>query len=249
MGAKLLDHCTWTDIKAEIESGRTTVVVAFGSTEQHGHHLPIGTDSFLGDALALGVADRIDAFVAPTVRLGCSEHHMSFPGTISLRPETLQAIAADVVSSLARHGFTRIVLVPSHGGNFHPIEEFAEGFAAVNGVEVVAVTDMDGLMEMIAASSARQGHSAAVAGAHAGEWETSAMLHLKPGLIHMDRAVEGYTGELPDTEGKPFPPLEELHPAGVIGDARPAAADAGESYVRDWIDLVVTSVESGRKSS
>jgi creatinine amidohydrolase/Fe(II)-dependent formamide hydrolase-like protein len=242
MGAKHLDQCTWTDIKAEIEGGRTTVVVGFGATEQHGHHLPIGTDAFLGDAVALGVAERLDAFVAPTVRFGCSKHHMAFSGTISMNPETLQAIAADVVTSLAHHGFKEIVLVPTHGGNFHPLDEFMNAFEPIDGVEVIAVTDLDALMGIIARDSGEMGHSPAVAGAHAGEWETSAILHLKPELVHMERAIEGFTGELPDTEGKPFPPLEELHPSGVIGDARPASGDAGEHYVSGWIDLVVGTV-------
>jgi len=243
MGAKHLDRCTWTDIKAEIEGGRTTVVVGFGATEQHGHHLPIGTDAFLGDAVAEGVADRLDGFVAPTVRFGCSEHHMSFPGTISMKSETLQAIAKDVVTSFARHGFKKIVLVPTHGGNFHPIADFAAKLPPIRGVEVIAVTDLDALMGIIARDSGEMGISPKIAGAHAGEWETSFMLRLHPELVHMERAIEGFTGELPDIEGKPFPPLEELHPSGVIGDARPAREEAGETYLRGWVDLVVETVD------
>ncbi len=242
MGAVQLDQLSWTDIQAEIEGGRTTVVVGFGATEQHGPHLPIGTDAFLGDAVALGVAERLDAFVAPTVRVGCSEHHMSFPGTISLRAETLHAIAADVVNSLARHGFTRIVLVPTHGGNFKPIADAVEKMRPVGDVEVIAVTDIQALLDTIVKGSGEMGISSNVAGTHAGEWETSIMLHLKPELIHMERTVEGFMGELPDTKDKPFPPLEELHPSGILGDARPARGEAGEHYLRTWVDLVEATV-------
>ena len=242
MGAVQLDQLSWTDIQTEIERGRTTVVVGFGATEQHGPHLPIGTDAFLGDAVALGVAERLDAFVAPTVRVGCSEHHISFAGTISLRVETLYAIAADVVNSMARHGFTRIVLVPTHGGNFKPIADAVAKLGPVDGVEVIAVTDIQALLDTIVRDSGEEGVSPNVAGTHAGEWETSIMLHLKPELIHMERAIEGFMGELPDDRDKPFPPLEELHPSGILGDARPARGEAGEHYLRSWVDLVEATV-------
>src|SRR5689334_2799680 len=118
MGALELDKLTWPQVKAEIDGGRDTVVLAFGATEQHGPHMPLATDALLGDHLARRLADRLDAFLAPTLRVGCSEHHVGFPGTMSLSEETFHAIVADLVRSLARGGFRRIVLVPTHGGNF-----------------------------------------------------------------------------------------------------------------------------------
>ena len=245
MGAVRMDQLSWTEIQNEIEGGRTTVVVGFGATEQHGPHLPIGTDAFLGDAVALGVAERFDAFMAPTVRVGCSEHHMSFPGTISLRAETLHAIVADVVDSLARHGFTRIVLVPTHGGNFKPVAEAVATLRPIDDVEVIAVTDLEALLETVVRGSAEMGISAHTAGSHAGEWETSIMLHLKPELIHMGRAIEGFMGELPDDRHKPFPKLEDLHPSGILGDARAARGEAGRHYLLSWVDLVETTVHTG----
>ena len=245
MGAVRMDQLSWTDIETEIEGGRTTVVVGFGATEQHGPHLPIGTDAFLGDAVALGVAERLDAFMAPTVRVGCSEHHMSFPGTISLRAETLHAIVTDVVDSLARHGLTRIVLVPTHGGNFKPVADAVATLRPIDDVEVIAVTDIQPLLDTIVEGSGEMGVSPEVAGTHAGEWETSIMLHLKPELIHMERAIEGFMGELPDDRDKPFPKLEELHPSGILGDARAARGEAGEHYLRSWIDLVESTVVGG----
>jgi creatinine amidohydrolase len=84
VGAMELDRMTWPEVGAEQERGRDTVVVAFGATEQHGPHMPLATDALLGDHLARMVAERLDAFVAPTVRIGCSEHHLAFPGTLSV---------------------------------------------------------------------------------------------------------------------------------------------------------------------
>jgi creatinine amidohydrolase len=102
MAAVELDKLTWPEVEAELRGGRETVVVAFGATEQHGHHMPLATDALLGDQLAQRLAERLDAFVAPTVRVGCSSHHLAFPGTLSIAEETFHAIVADLVSSLVQ---------------------------------------------------------------------------------------------------------------------------------------------------
>ena len=116
-----LDELSWPAVEAAIDGGRDTVVVAFGATEQHGHHMPLATDALLGDHFANELADRLGAFVAPTVRVGCSSHHLAFAGTLSIRDETFAAIVADLVSSFLGSGFRRIVLIPTHGGNFAPL--------------------------------------------------------------------------------------------------------------------------------
>ena len=136
MTALHLDCLTWPEIKEEIQNGRVTVIVPFGSTEQHGRHMPLGTDAVLGDVFGWGLAERLDAFLAPTVHYGCSEHHLAFAGTISLNEDTFQRIVMDVVTSLSRHGFRRIVLLPTHGGNFKPL---AEGMAKIKPVKGVRV--------------------------------------------------------------------------------------------------------------
>src|SRR5712691_10976607 len=82
VGALELDRMTWPEVKSELQGGRDTVVVAFGATEQHGPHMPLATDALLGDHMARAVAERMNAFLAPTVRIGCSEHHLEFPGTL-----------------------------------------------------------------------------------------------------------------------------------------------------------------------
>ena len=112
----------WPDIKAAVEQGYTTVVVAVGSTEQHGPHLPTMTDTRIGDEVARRVAMKLGhALQANTISVGCSSHHFGFSGTISLRDETLRMVIRDYVSSLIRSGFDRIVLLPSHGGNFSTV--------------------------------------------------------------------------------------------------------------------------------
>jgi hypothetical protein len=132
----LLEEMTWRDVDEAIEAGRTTVVVAVGAVEQHGPHLPLLVDAVRGDRLAVEVARRLGvALVAPTIRIGCSEHHMAFPGTLTLRRSTLEAICLDYTVSLARHGFRRVCFVPSHGGNFGPLAEMLDDLRVHRGYD------------------------------------------------------------------------------------------------------------------
>jgi creatinine amidohydrolase len=237
MTAMHLDRMTWAEVKLEIKNGRNTVIVPFGSTEQHGRHMPLGTDAVLGDEFGWALAERLDAFLAPTVRFGCSEHHLSFPGTISLSDETFQRIVWDVVASLSRHGFRRIVLLPTHGGNFKPLAEAFAELKPVENVKVVAFTDLEGLVKAAFESSGISGVEPARSGAHSGEWETSLMLALRPAQVKMDHAAEGFVGELSEIMSKVFDGIQNLDENGVLGDPRPATAEAGEKYFEEMVEF------------
>ena len=243
MGALALDELTWPEVRAEIANGRDTLVLALGATEQHGPHLPLGTDALIGDSAARAVAERLDAFVAPTVRVGCSEHHLAFAGTLSISTETFAAIVRDLVASVGRHGFARLILLPTHGGNFGPLAAAMEGVEPVEGLEVVALTDLSILTEGTTAMSADQGVSPAEAGVHAGEWETSLLLALHPELVRMERAEEGYTGDLALGLRQAFGEgIDTLADNGVFGDPRSAQADSGSAYLDRLTDLIVERV-------
>ena len=235
MTAMHLDRMTWAEVQAEINNGRDTVVVPFGSTEQHGRHLPLGTDAVLGDEIGWGLAERLGAFLAPTVRFGCSEHHLAFTGTISLGEETFGSIVADVVASLSVHGFRRILLLPTHGGNFKPLAEAMAKIEPAKGVRVLAFTDLGALVNAAFVSSRAFGVDGAKSGAHSGEWETSLMLAIKPEQVKMDRAAEGFVGELSEITSKVFDGIQNLDQNGVLGDPRPATAEAGKKYLEDII--------------
>ena len=98
-----IEHLCWPDVESMMESGFDTVVFACGAVEQHGPHLPMFVDAEHGTALAVAVAHRLgNAFVAPTVRVGISEHHMAFPGTVSISESTFGAICEDYVRSIDR---------------------------------------------------------------------------------------------------------------------------------------------------
>jgi creatinine amidohydrolase len=238
MTALHLDRMTWAEVKEEIQKGRDTVVVPFGSTEQHGRHMPLGTDAVLGDVIGWGLAERLGAFLAPTVRFGCSEHHLAFTGTISLGEQTFRSIVTDVVASLSVHGFRRLVLLPTHGGNFKPLAKAVARIEPAKGVRILAFTDLEGLVNAAVESSKAFGVDAAKSGAHSGEWETSLMLALKPELVKMDWAAEGFVGELSEIMSKVFDGIQYLDPNGVLGDPRPATAEAGKKYLKDIIEFL-----------
>jgi creatinine amidohydrolase/Fe(II)-dependent formamide hydrolase-like protein len=243
VGAVELDRMTWPEIKAEQERGRDTVVVAFGATEQHGPHMPLATDALLGDHLAHMVAERLDAFVAPTVRVGCSEHHLEFAGTLSISEGTFHAIVADILRSLARGGFARAVLLPTHGGNFGPLAAALELLRPVPGLEVRALTDLSALFTIARLGAEEHGVPLGEGGLHAGEWETSMMLAIHPELVHPELGEPGYTGDPQAAVGAMFGGgVHTVASNGVIGDPGRASAEHGVRYWDEVLRVTLAAV-------
>jgi creatinine amidohydrolase len=242
-----MENMNWPDIKEKIESGYTTAVFAIGSTEQHGPHLPLITDSLIGDVLALKVAEKLgNALQAPTIRVGLSEHHLAFPGTISLKPETLKAVIRDFVKSLKTHGFKTIVLLPSHGGNFAAVGEAVEELLQEHpDLQIVGFTDLQAFVDAMISYSEEYGVTAYDAGAHAGESETSFILALAPDLVQPDKYAPGYLGPLGEKEvqiifEQGMPALSEK---GVLGDPVTATAEKGKVYIEKMADFVVDELK------
>ena len=126
----LLAKSTWPEIESFLQRS-TTVVVPIGSNEQHGPTGLLGTDWMCPEIIAHEAQKgRDDLLVAPTFNIGMAQHHLGFPGTISLRPSTFMAAIGDWCRSLAGHGFTKIYFLNGHGGNVHTIEAaFSELYA------------------------------------------------------------------------------------------------------------------------
>jgi creatinine amidohydrolase len=176
-----LETLTTPSLRRLLDRGVTTVIVPFGSIEQQGSHLPLGADAFLADRIGREVAARVDAVLAPTVRVGNAAQHMHLSGTLTLRAATLSDVAVEIGESLARHGFRTIAFVSTHGGNAAPLR------AAVERLNET----LDG-----ARTCAPAGDVGPHPGSHSGEWLTSVMLALHPELVDIDAASGDLAAEL-----------------------------------------------------
>jgi creatinine amidohydrolase/Fe(II)-dependent formamide hydrolase-like protein len=247
-----LEELRWPEVKAAIEDGFDTIVFGVGSTEQHGPHLPLASDTLMGEWLAEAAARKLGrALVAPTVRVGCSQHHIAFPGTISIDNQTLEELLINYVQTLLNHGFRRAVIIPSHGGNFHIVENAVGRLQDIlPDKDVVSFCDLKRLIEASHKLSNEHGISSGASGAHAGEFETSILLFLRPDLVNMAAAVEGFTGDI-----EPLIPdllkhgLAKVTSNGILGDGRLGDASRGEEYLNAWLKLILTEVQAHRSAT
>ncbi|MGO1972241.1 MAG: creatininase family protein [Propionibacteriaceae bacterium] len=227
------------------EAARATgglVLVPAGAVEQHGPHLPLGTDIWIATAVARAAADEAGALVSEPLPIGCSAHHRSFPGTLSLTVETFQRIVCEVATTLAADGFTP-VFVNGHGGNRAPLGAALQELAG-QGVTAWAVSYFD-----LVAEEAEElfGHESL---GHACALETSLVLHLWPELVRRDLVPDAAGGDaFPD----PFlfsrakvvrhRPFEDFGADGVVGAPRLADAAAGERLFNSSVRHLVNCME------
>jgi creatinine amidohydrolase len=247
-----ISEMTRVDIQKALDKGSSTVVFAVGSNEQHGPHLPTCTDSLIGDVLANKVAKKLGkALQAPSINVGCSDHHTAFPGAISLRPETLKNLIRDYCFSLAKQGFKKIVILPSHGGNFNAVQEVTDELKqSLKGTTVISYTDLNGLLESLAEFSSKHGISAGESGGHAGESETSMVLAIRKDLVDMKHAEKGFVGNFEDKKELMWRKgIKAVTKNGVLGDPRKAEASKGEEYLELWAEKMVDFVRKQRTSS
>jgi creatinine amidohydrolase/Fe(II)-dependent formamide hydrolase-like protein len=124
-----LSTSSWPEIEAYLARSKG-IVIPIGSHEQHGPNGLIGTDAICPETIALEAAQEADILVGPTFAIGQAQHHMAFPGSITLRPTTMIAAMQDWIASFVRHGFTRIYFLNGHGGSVATIQAaFSEAYA------------------------------------------------------------------------------------------------------------------------
>ncbi len=234
MDSLLLEKLTWPEIKEAMGSGFDTVVIYAASIEQHGPGLPECTDTVLGYFEAEDLARRLGhALAAPVIRPGLSAHHMSFPGSLTLRPEVFRGILEDYISAYVRHGFRNIVLCSSHGGNFRILEETAEKEASkYPGVKIVTGISLDELDDMLAEMDRLEGLPPGTCGGHACDWETSIMAMIDEDYVRYDKLQQGYVGTLKGELLDRFfnQGVASVSPIGVMGDPTGADKERGRRY-------------------
>ena len=239
----LLETMTFEEIQAALADGRRDVIVPCGAVEQHGRHLPLDVDAVHADRLAQEVAERLGtALVAPTIRVGVSPHHMGFAGTISLRPETFEAVYTDYCQSLAAHGFRSVLCFSGHGGNFALLGEMEERLNAAVGpdCQVIVYADLLGLVDIWRAAVTDAGGEADRVGGHADIAESSVYAYLRPGQVRTERLVRGYTGPVDDAflERMFTGGVLAISDTGVMGDPHGLSTAIGELCVQRVADVL-----------
>lgn len=237
----------WATIKEKIDSGVDTVIICTASVEQHGYHLPELTDTLIGQAVAVHVAEKLgNAVVAPVIRPGLSDHHMPMAGSLTLRPEVYRGILEDYVTSYKKHGFNNIIIFSSHGGNFNENEKIVQNLKELNpDIRFSSALTLRQLLDLMAQFEKKYGLVEGSTG-HGGAMETSVMLHIAPDLVDMDNATPGYIGPMTDEA------LEKMFENGIVGlteigtlgDPRQAKAEWGADFLELFSDEIVKAVRS-----
>lgn len=183
-----LADLTWTDVAALPRS--TPVVIPIAAVEQHGHHLPVFTDSYLLGEVVRRAALSLSADVlfAPLMWLGNSEHHLDFAGTLSASPRVYLDLLRDLVENFLFHGFPRIVLLNGHGGNMVPSQqamfEIRQRHRERSDLLLLSATYWS------LGADRLDGDWVQAEMGHACEWETSMMLRLRPELVGQYQVAE-----------------------------------------------------------
>ena len=209
------------------------VIIPISAIEQHGPHLPLATDRIIGwhflTQLEKEISDKV--LILPSLGIGCSSHHMEFPGTLSYTHDTLFAMVEDIVESLLEHGFHRIILFNSHGGNQGVAQVLSERL----GPELTYFSTIT--WWRLAASALLDLSRTGPGGVgHAGEFETSLMLHIDPDLVRKKLIEKGKNqatfswaeGDmLRSGSAGLYRSMYEMTPNGIYGDPTQSSADQG----------------------
>lgn len=237
----LLEELTRTQARAAAEEA--LLVWPVGATEQHGPHLPVGTDTFQVHHLARQAAEQVAAtipvVVAPTLPFGSSHHHLPFGGTMSLGTELWYRVVYDLSKSLVTSGFHRLFILNGHGGNHELVQLAARDLALNHPVSVAAASwwtiAWDALVELDV-------HVGCRFPGHAGKFETSLVMALRPELVR--EPLPGH-GEWPSTDPRGFVrPYRAEHAGawqrmdGYTDNPHEADADMGRKYLDTTVNAI-----------
>lgn len=235
-----------TRVESNARAPQTLLIWPVGALEQHGPHLPVGTDDYQVEALtraaALRAAAAIPVLVAPTLPFGSSQHHVPFGGTMSIGTETYYRLLCELTESLIRGGYTRFFIVNGHGGNHELVQLMARDLALRHPVSISAASfwtvAWDALVQLGA-------HLPGRLPGHAGFFESSLMLHLHGQLI--DRGTLPHRDQVASTDPRGFarPWRAEHHGSWQAIDGYSDSPDRADPELgRQYFDAIVESLAS-----
>lgn len=239
----LLTEMSPSERKDAAARAGSVAVLPIGATEQHGPHLPVGTDSLIGkiltDALIIKRNTEDRFVIAPQLQVSKSTEHLDFHGTLSLNHDLFVRSVTAAVDQLRKWRFERIALMNTHGGNGPVLRSMIR--------EADARGDGDLLLLDVAPDLPGVSEREKTYGIHAGEYETSLLLARVPDLCHMQRADTVWIDE-----GLPHPDLQpenapatfawvtkDLSASGTMGDATAATPQKGEEWVQRAVELIL----------
>jgi creatinine amidohydrolase len=245
--AYILSEMSWPEMKQALETIRVALI-AVGSTEQHGPNLAFQADTAQAHAFARQLATRFypRALLAPPLHVGISDHHMAFPGSLTLRPETFYAFLHDVIDSLKHHGITKFLLINGHGGNAATL-----GMSLVRLKRELAV-EVAHLDFYTMAPDVTEHYVVSDVWGHACEIEVSMAMHLAPHIVKTAQLAPG------DVKGYPYKYLarsgfvgkvsypyrfDEITANGCLGDGRQATPEAGKAMVEKCLERAAEFLE------
>lgn len=247
------DEHTWPEIRERAHQ-RAVVVVPVASTEQHGPHLPLCTDTLIVTAIAdqaVAQARRVvPVLLAPTLFIGCSQHHMRFPGTLTLDEITFIDTATQLGLSIVSHGFRHLIFLNGHGGNRAGLEIAIGRIHAQTDALCALVNYWAFLRDIVEVE--RRSMPGGIG--HACEFETAAVMALRPDLVSQELPsascgkVDGYWstdwyGDSPITLSFS---VDEVSPSGVLGDPAPATAEVGTRWLNEAVARVTQFIVAFR---
>lgn len=243
MKTRLISQMTWEDYRSEIEDG--ILVLPVGATEQHAKHLPLGVDSIITENIALSLADRIGALVAPTLTYGYKSQPSSgggplFPGTIDLNGATFTNLVHDILMELLDDGWQKIVVLNGHFENEAFLVEAAD--LVLRNQEspfpkVLITSWWSNISSELVPKIFDEVEFAGWELEHAAIVETSVMMYFAPDLVHKDRFLEEGLEKIPTYHC--FPPSRTLLPAsGCLHTARSSSDEKGRLIVENVVENI-----------
>ncbi|MGC4857452.1 creatininase family protein [Micromonospora sp. DT4] len=218
-----MDLITTATTTEEATRAADVAVLPVGSFEQHGDHLPLLTDTIVACAIAKAAATAYDLMLLPPVTISCSQEHAGWTGSVSIRSSTLARIITDVAESLGRSGVDRLIVVNGHGGNYvlsNVVQEANVGERRM----ALYPRRQDWETARQQAGLASSSHD----DMHAGEIETSLLLHLCPELVRNGYQNSDHLAERPDLL---VTGMRGYTDSGVIGQPSLGAAEKGKAVL------------------